>query len=73
MIMKKILSLLHDLENQGQPSFCVTFLISGCVHDTNSILVSILTSSRSKMSKLLKNYVTLTETQGHTRSLYDLS
>ena len=40
---EKILSLLHDLENQGQTPFCVTFLIVGCKHDTNSILVSILT------------------------------
>ena len=26
---EKILSLLHDLENQGQTPFCMTFLISG--------------------------------------------
>ena len=51
---EKILSLSHDLENQGQTPFCVTFLISGCKHDTKSILVSILTFSRSRISKMLK-------------------
>ena len=51
---EKILSLLHDLENQGQTLFCMTFLISGRKHDTNSILVSILTFSRSRISKMLK-------------------
>ena len=51
---EKILSSLHDLENQGQTPFCMTFLISGCKHDTNSILVSILTFSRSRISKMLK-------------------
>ena len=54
VIMKKFLSsLLHDLENQGQTPFCMTFHISGCKHDTNSILVSILTFSRSRISKML--------------------
>ena len=51
---EKILSLLHDLENQGQTPFCMTFLISGCKHDTRLILVSILTFSRSWISKMLK-------------------
>ena len=51
---EKILSLLHDLENQGQTPFCMTFLISGCKHDTKLILVSILTFSRSRISKMLK-------------------
>ena len=51
---EKILSSLHDLENQGQTPFCVTFLIFGCKHDTTSIWVSILTFSRSRMSKMLK-------------------
>ena len=51
---EKNLSLLHDLENQGQTPFCVTFLIFGCIYDTNSILVSILTFSRSRISKMLK-------------------
>ena len=45
---EKILSLLHDLENQGQTPFCMTFLISGCKRDTKFILVSILTFSMSK-------------------------
>ena len=29
---EQILSLLHDLENQGQTPFCMTFHISGCKH-----------------------------------------
>ena len=73
---EKILSLLHDFENQGQTPSCVTFLISGCEHDIKSILVSILTFSRSRISKMLKK---LRDFDGwpwnssHTRSLYDLS
>ena len=51
---EKILSLLHDLENQGQTPFCMTFLISGYKHDTKLILVSILTFSRSWISNMLK-------------------
>ena len=51
---EKILSSLHDLENQGQTPFCMTFHISGCKHDTKLILVSILTFSRSRISKMLK-------------------
>ena len=51
---KKILSLLHDLENQGQTPFCMTFLISGCKKDTKLILVLILTFSRSRISNMLK-------------------
>ena len=51
---EKILSLLHDLENQGQTPFCMTFLISGCKHDTELILVSILTFSRSEISNMWK-------------------
>ena len=51
---EKILFLLHDLENQGQTPFCMTFLISGCKHDTKLILVSILTFSRSRISNMLK-------------------
>ena len=50
---EKILSLLYDLENQGQTTFCMTFLISGCKHDTKLILVSILTFSRSWISNML--------------------
>ena len=51
---EKILSLLHDLENQGQTPICMTAHISGCKQDTKLILVSILTFSRSKISKMLK-------------------
>ena len=51
---EKIPSLLHDLENLGQTPFCMTFHISGCKHDTKLILVSILTFSRSRISKMLK-------------------
>ena len=49
-----ILSSLHDLENQGQTPFCMTFHISGCRRDTKLILVSILTFSMSRISKMLK-------------------
>ena len=45
---------MFDLENLGQTFFCMTFHISGCKHDTKSILVSILTFSRSRISKILK-------------------
>ena len=48
------LTLMFDLENLGQTLFCMTFHISGCKHDTKSILVSILTFSRSKISKIIK-------------------
>ena len=54
---EKILSLLHDLENQGQTPFCMTFLISGCKNDTKLILVSILTFSRSWISNMLKKFM----------------
>ena len=50
---EKILSSLLDLENQGQTPFCMTFLISGCKHDTMLILVSIHTFSRSRISNML--------------------
>ena len=66
---EKILSLLHDLENQGQTPFWMTFLNSGCKHNTKLILVPILTFSRSWISNMFKNYVILTfdfEIQGHT-------
>ena len=49
---EKILSSLYDLENQGQTPFCMTFLISGCKHDTKLILVSILTFSRTGISNM---------------------
>ena len=45
---------MFDLENLGQTFFCMTFHISGCKHDTKSILVSISTFSRSKISKIIK-------------------
>ena len=51
---EKILSSLHDLENQGQTTFCMTFHISDCKRDTKLILVSILTFSMSRISKMLK-------------------
>ena len=45
---------MFDLENLGQTFFCMTFHIFGCKHDTKSILVSILTFSRSKIPKIIK-------------------
>ena len=54
------LTLMFDLENLGQTFFCMTFHISGCKHDTKSILVSILTFSRSKISKIIKTNTWLT-------------
>ena len=45
---------MFDLENLGQTFFCMTFHISGCKHNTKSILVSILTFSRSRISKIIK-------------------
>ena len=45
---------MFDLENLGQTFCCMTFHISGCKHDTKSILVSILTFSRSMISKIIK-------------------
>ena len=45
---------MFDLENLGQTLFCMTFHISGCKHDTKSILVSILTFSRLRIAKMLK-------------------
>ena len=48
------LTLMVDLENEGQTHMCMTFRISGCKHHTDMIFVSILTSSRPRMSKMLK-------------------
>ena len=48
------LTLMFAFENLGQTLFCMTFHIYGCKHDTKSILVSILTFSRSRISKMLK-------------------
>ena len=67
VIMKKILSLLHDIENQGQTPFCMTFHISGCQHDPKLNLVTILKFSRSRISRMLKK-MTLTVDLG-TQSL----
>ena len=70
---EKILSSLHDLENQGQTPFCMTFLISRYKHDTKLILVSILTFFEVEDIKYVgKNHVTLTVdlgTQGHTHCM----
>ena len=60
---KKInyLTLTVDLERQGQTHFYMTFPIFGCIHDTNIILGSILTKSRSVISNKPKiSYMTLT-------------
>ena len=55
------LTLTVDFERQGQTHFYMTFLIFGCIHDTDIILVSILTKSRSVISKKNKiSYMTLT-------------
>ena len=55
------LTLTFDLDRQGQTHFYMTFVIFGCIHDTDLILVSILTNSRSVISNKLKiNHMTLT-------------
>ena len=48
------MTLMVDLENEGQTQLCMTFRISGCKHHTDMIFVSILTISRPGMSKMLK-------------------
>ena len=48
------MTLMVDLENEGQTHLCLTFHISGCKHHTDMIFVSILTISRHRMSKMLK-------------------
>ena len=48
------LTLTFDLDRQGQTHFYMTFVIFGCIHDTDVILVSILTNSRSVISNKLK-------------------
>ena len=45
------LTLTFDLERQGQTHFYMTFVIFGCIHDTDLILVLILTNSRSVITK----------------------
>ena len=73
---EKILSLLHDLENQGQTPFCMTFHISGWKTwykvdlgvDSNIFEVE-------DIKNVKINSVTLTVDlgiQGHAHSLYDL-
>ena len=47
-------TLTVDLERQGQTHFYMTFVIFGCIHDTDLILVLILTNSRSVISKKTK-------------------
>ena len=48
------MTLMVDLENEGQTHLCMTFRISGCKHHTDMIFVSILTNSRPRMSKMVK-------------------
>ena len=50
----KILFSLHDLENQFQTPFCMTFHIFSCKRDTKLILVYILTYSNPRISYMLK-------------------
>ena len=55
------LTLTYDLDRQGQTHFHKTFVIFGCIHDKDLILVSILTNSRSVISNKPKLiYMTLT-------------
>ena len=46
------LTLMVDLENEGQTHLCMTFRISGCKHHTDMIFVSIPTILRLRMSKM---------------------
>ena len=48
------MTLMVDLDNKGQTHLCMTFRISGCKHHTDMIFVSILTTSRSGMSRMSK-------------------
>ena len=72
----KNLSSLHDHENQGQTPFCMTFIISGCKHDTNSTLgVDSNIFVVENIKNVRRNHVTLTVdlgTQGHAHPVYDL-
>ena len=54
VIMKKFYLYCMTLKIEVKHFFCMTFHISGCKHDTKLILVSILTFSRSRISKMLK-------------------
>ena len=47
------LTLMFDLENEGQTHSCMTFRISGYKHHTDMNFVSILTFSRPGISKML--------------------
>ena len=53
------MTLMVDLENEGQTHLCMTFRISGCKHHTYMIFVSILTNSRPRMSKMVKYFTYL--------------
>ena len=53
------MTLMVDLENEGKTHLCMTFRISGCKHHTDMIFVSILTMSRTRMSKMLKQFTYL--------------
>ena len=48
------MTLMVDLENEGQTHLCMTYRISGCKHHADMIFVSILTISRPRMSQMLK-------------------
>ena len=74
---EKILSLLHDLENQGQTPFCMTFHIFGCKHDTIKVNLGVDSNifEVEDIKNVKNNSVTLTVDlgiQGHAHSLYDL-
>ena len=43
-----------DFENEGKTHLCMTFRVSGCKHHTDMIFVSILTFSRTWLSKIFK-------------------
>ena len=48
------MTLIVDLEHEGQTHLFMIFRISGCKHHTDMIFVSILTNSRPRMSKMVK-------------------
>ena len=68
---------MFNFENLGQTFFCMTFHISGCKHDTKSILVSIFNIFMIEdIKNNRKKHVTLSvdlETQGHIDFAYDLA
>ena len=70
------LTLMIDLENEGQTHMYMTFRISGCKHHTNIIFVSILTFGGLNFENVEIIYVSKTfdlGTQGYTHFCYDLS